>query len=66
MYQEVNEIATKNAAALANHLETTNLSLIEKIEAVEDFRSTLDNSNAVTIEAAEQILSNYITYLTNN
>ena len=66
MYQEVNEIATKNAASLANHLETTNLSLIEKIEAVEDFRSTLDNSNAVTIAAVEEILSNYITYLTNN
>ena len=66
MYQEVNEIATKNAASLANHLETTNLSLIEKIEAVEDFRNTLVNSNAVTIEAAEEILSNYITYLTNN
>jgi len=66
MYQEVNEIATKNAASLANHLETTNLTIIEKIEAVEDFRSTLANSNALTIAAAEEILSNYLTYLTNN
>ena len=66
MYQEVNEIATKNAASLANHLETTNLTLTEKIEAVENFRSSLIGCNDVTIEAAEEILTNYINYLTNN
>ena len=66
MYQEVNEIATKNAASLANHLERTNLTLTEKIEAVDDFRSSLIGCNAVTIEATEEILYNYINYITNN